>query len=207
MPRLPRCIRPGETLHVIQRGNNRTATFSSPNDFGHYLEHLGEASQRFKCRIHAYVLMTNHVHLLLTPEEEDGPSFMMQRLGRWYVRYFNARVARTGTLWEGRFRSSVVNSDRYFFACSRYIEQNPERALMVSEAQHYPWSSYRCNGHGNMNELITPHDLYQKLAATAEERRAAYRALFASPLEQTVIDRIRYSVKRGLTLGSDEGVR
>jgi putative transposase len=207
MPRPPRVIRPGVPVHIVQRGNNRVATFHSTTDFARYLEHLGDASRQFDCAIHAYVLMSNHVHLLLTPEDQSGPSLMMQTIGRWYVRYLNARVARTGTLWEGRFRSSQVDSDHYFLACSRYIELNPVRAQMVEQAPHYRWSSYRCNAQGIRDELITPHLIYQKLAPDAADRLDAYRALFANPLDQQTIDRIRYAVKRGLVLGSDEGVR
>ena len=207
MPRLPRLIRPGVPLHIVQRGNNRVATFHSAIDFACYLEHLGNASRQFACAIHAYVLMSNHVHLLVTPEDASGPSLMMQTLGRWYVRYLNARLARTGTLWEGRFRSSVVDSDRYVLACSRYIELNPVRAQMVEEAPHYRWSSFRCNAQGIRDELITPPLTYQQLAPDAADRLEAYRALFANPLDQLTIDRIRYAIKRGLALGSDEGVR
>jgi putative transposase len=150
-------------MHVIQRGNNRDATFRVPSDYMRYRDILHAASQRSRCAIHAYVLMTNHVHMLLTPEEDDGPSRMMQLIGSRYVPYVNSRVPRTGTLWEGRYRSSLVNSDRYLFTCSRYIELNPVRARMTDDPGHYLWSSYLHNARGVHDPLITPHDLYRGL--------------------------------------------
>ncbi len=128
MARLPRLDMPGVPQHVIQRGNNRTACFFDPADYTFYLECLGEAAQKARCAVHAYVLMTNHVHLLVTAEVPGGLSLMMQSLGRRYVRYVNRLYGRTGTLWEGRFKSSLVESERYFLTCSRYIELNPVRA-------------------------------------------------------------------------------
>src|SRR3954471_7167052 len=153
MPRPPRIVRAGQTLHLVQRGNNRTACFTCDQDrayFAHLLRRIGE---RTGCAIHAYVLMRNHVHLLLTVSEARSPSRMMQTLGRRYVRYFNDRVERTGTLWEGRFRSSVIDSERYFFQCSRYIEMNPVRAGLAMRPVDYPWSSYRCNALGAFDGL------------------------------------------------------
>ncbi len=125
------------SLHVIQRGNNRNATFRSAADYKRYRGILYEASQRAQCKVHAYVLMTNHLHMLITPEDADGPSRMMQAIGSKYVFYVNGRVPRTGTLWEGRYRSSLVNSDRYFFACTRYIELNPVRAQVTDDPGRY----------------------------------------------------------------------
>lgn len=201
MPRLPRIVLPGASVHVIQRGNNRTATFFTADDLERYRSTLFEACRRFRCAIHAYVLMTNHVHLLITPEDNEGPSLMMQAIGRLYVRYVNARYRRTGTLWEGRFRSSVIDSERYFFTCSRYIELNPVRAQMVDHPHRYRWSSHRHNAFGEADELITPHPLYCVLASTPVDRQAGYRALFRNAMEPQTLEQIRRATNRGAVLG------
>lgn len=201
MARPRRAILPGVPVHVIQRGNNRTATFHSADDCERYRDTLHQASQRFGCAIHAYVLMTNHVHLLITPEDDLGPSRMMQSIGRQYVRYANARHQRTGTLWEGRFKSSLVDSERYYLTCSRYIELNPVRAQMVDDPDQYRWSSHRHNAHGEADALITPHALYHTLGSSPADRQAAYRALFRSPLESRTLDIIRQAANNGGVLG------
>jgi len=202
MARSPRLVVPGIPVHVIQRGNDRTATFRSADDFERYRETLYQASRRFACAIHAYVFMTNHVHLLITPEGDGGLSRMMQTIGRRYVRYLNARYQRTGTLWEGRFKSSLIESERYFLACSRYIELNPVRAQMVSDPSQYLWSSHRHNAHGETDQLITPHAVYHGLGSSPADRRAAYQALFRDPMEQETLDGIRHATNRGTVLGS-----
>jgi putative transposase len=201
MARLPRLVFPGVPVHVIQRGNNRTATFHSASDFERYRDTLFQASGRFRCAIHAYVFMPNHVHLLITPEDDHGPSCMMQAIGRRYVRYVNTRHHRTGTLWEGRFRSAVVDSDRYLFTCGRYIELNPVRARMVDDANQYGWSSHRHNAYGESDPLVTTHPLYDTLAVSPVNRQAVYRALFRNPLEQQQLDLIRKATNRGTALG------
>jgi len=201
MARWPRLVVPGNPVHVIQRGNNRTPTFHSADDFERYRETLCDTSRRFGCAIHAYVLMTNHVHLLVTPDDERGLSRMMQTIGRRYVRYVNARNHRTGTLWEGRFKSAVVDSERYFFACSRYIELNPVRARMVDEPNRYRWSSHRHNAHGETDALIAPHMLYHALGSSPADRQVAYRALFRAPMEPQTLDGIRRATNRGVVLG------
>jgi putative transposase len=201
MPRRPRHVVPGQPHHVIQRGNNRAVSFVSADDFATYRHILGEVSQRARCAIHTYVLMTNHVHLLITPEEEDGPASMMQMLGSRYVRYFNDRQMRTGTLWEGRFRSAPIDSERYFFACSRYIEMNPVRAVMSADPSKYRWSSFRCNAYGAVDSLVTPHDLYGALGGEPAVRQRAYRAMFEQSLEPELIDDIRRATKSGATIG------
>ena len=202
MPRMPRPIVPGQPLHVIQRGNNRTACFHDRQDFAVYLRVLDEMSRRAGCAIHAYVLMTNHVHLLVTPQTARGPARMMQRIGRSYVRYFNERHGRTGTLWEGRYRSALVDSDRYFLACSRYIELNPVRAGIVTDPAVYGWSSFRCNATGRADPVITQHETYRALGSCAAERCAAYRTLFDTPLGSDSLDAIRGAAKRGTVLGT-----
>jgi putative transposase len=203
MPRPPRLVIPGMPMHVIQRGNNRDATFRVPSDYMRYRDILHAASQRSRCAIHAYVLMTNHVHMLLTPEEDDGPSRMMQLIGSRYVPYVNSRIPRTGTLWEGRYRSSLVNSDRYLFTCSRYIELNPVRARMTDDPGHYLWSSYLHNARGVHDPLITPHDLYRGLGTEPAGRQAAYRALFEDVLKPEALDAIRQAANTGDLLGDD----
>lgn len=201
MPRTPRPIVPGQPLHVVQRGNNRVAAFVAIQDFVHYTRVLREASEDAGCAIHAYVLMSNHVHLLVTPDSASGPSRMMQSVGRRYVRYFNDRHRRTGTLWEGRFRSTLVDSERYLLACSRYIELNPVRTGMVHRPGDYRWSSFRCNAHGEIDALITPHGVYRSLGARVADRRAGYRALFAEPLDAGSLDAIRDATTAGTVLG------
>ena len=204
MARRPRLVLPGVPLHLIQRGNNRTQTFLSPEGFVQYKRILGDASRRYRCHIHAYVLMSNHVHLLATAEDEQAPARMMQAIGRRYVRYVNTRHGRTGTLWEGRFRSALVDSERYFLACSRYIELNPVRAAMVRDPGDYHWSSYLCNAYGEPDPLVTPHSVYEGLDTGPEARRAAYRALFELTIPQETIDTIRRAVHSGDLLGDDD---
>jgi putative transposase len=203
MPRLPRLIAAGVPLHVIQRGNNRSVTFFAVGDYRCYRELLLDASHRFGCAIHAYAFMTNHVHLLLTPDNERGPARMMQAIGRVYVRYVNARYQRTGTLWEGRYRSSLVDSDRYLLACFRYIELNPVRAGIVKHPIRYHWSSYGHNAHGKPDSLITHHAIYQALASSETGRQAAYRALFETRLDSGTLDQIRGATNRGTMLGDE----
>jgi putative transposase len=174
MPRRARLSVPGIPWHIIQRGNNRSPCFYAEDDYGLYLHYLGELSEKFGCAIHAYVLMTNHVHLLLTPEREDSAALLMKHLGQRYVQYINRTYQRSGTLWEGRFRSCLTQSEGYVLACYRYIELNPVRANMVRHPREYRWSSYRANAEGKLNTFTTPHDLYQRLGRSATGRQEAY---------------------------------
>jgi len=203
MPISPRLIIPGMPLHVTQPGNNRTAIFRSPDDFKCFLAILRESSRRAQCAIHAYVLMPNHIHLLTTPEDEQGPARMMQAVGRRFTYYVNARYGRTGTLWEGRYRSSLVHTERYALTCSRYIEHNPVRAGMTNDAGLYPWSSYRHNALGFPDQLITPQALYRELGSRLADRQTAYRALFEDAIEPQELDAIRQAAKSGDILGDD----
>jgi putative transposase len=203
MPRPPRLVVPGVPLHVIQRGSNRMATFNSLDELECFRALLYAASRRFECPIHAYVFMTNHVHLLITPEDDQGPSRMMQVIGSQYAQYVNERYQRTGPLWDGRFRSCVVNSEQYVFGCSRYIELNPVRAGMASEPGHYSWSSYRHNAQGLHDPLITPHALYCALGVQPADRQAAYRALFGEPEMPEALEAIRHAANTGDVLGDD----
>lgn len=203
MARKPRVICPGLPHHVIQRGNNRSAIFFDDSDYHAYLSWLGEAMQQYGCKLHAYVLMTNHVHLLLTPDSESSISMVLQSLGRRYVRYINGVYRRTGTLWEGRYKSSVVQSERYLLTCYRYIELNPVRAGMVETPEMYPWSSYAHNGLGQNSKYLDEHDDYLRLGVNKEERCRAYRTLFANHVSGKEIGEVRDSANRNAVLGND----
>jgi putative transposase len=202
MPRRPRLVIPDVPIHITQRGVDRCATFISDDDFALYLWVLRDACVRARCAIHAYALMTNHVHLLLTPADSDAPACLMRALGLRYVRYFNDRYRRTGTLWEGRFRSTIVDTSRYFLACSRYIERNPVRAGIVDDPGAYAWSSYRRNAYGENDGIVTPHSLYTALGTDAATRRAAYRELFAANIPSMVLPEIRTAPRGRHMLGT-----
>jgi putative transposase len=203
MARLPRFSPAGLPQHVIQRGNNRSVCFAAEQDFSAYTNWLKEYSVEHGVAIHAWVFMTNHVHLLLTPKTDGALSAMMQALGRRYVRYFNHHYQRSGTLWEGRFKSSVVQSETYLLQCYRYIELNPVRASMVGDPAEYPWSSYRSNGLGVETDLCTPHHEYLKLGRNKQERMVVYRALFTAHVDGKLIEDIRRAVNKGLALGNE----
>ncbi len=202
MARIGRYFLADQPLHVIQRGNDRQVVFFAEEDYRRYLEWLGEAAGHAGCTIHAYVLMTNHVHLLVTPEAAAGVPAMMQALGRRYVRHFNRTYRRTGTLWEGRYRATAIDSEAYLLACQRYIELNPVRAGMVADAAGYRWSSHAANAGGAGDALIRPHPLYLALGAIAAARQAAYRALFDTALDDDFIAELRAATKAGWALGS-----
>jgi len=203
MPRRARLRVAGLPLHLIQRGNNRSACFYADEDYVLYLHHLEELSHKFRCAVHAYVLMTNHVHLLLTPARKDGPSLLMKHLGQRYVQYINKTYRRSGTLWEGRFRSSIVQEQGYLLRCYRYIELNPVRAVMVRHPRDYRWSSYLANGEEVPSRLLRPHEEYLALGRQEDERRAAYQALFRSELEPKEVEEIRAAVNGGYALGNE----
>jgi putative transposase len=202
MARLPRTKAAGYPHHVIQRGNNRQQVFADAHDYERYLSLLHETAATHSVAVHAYVLMTNHVHLLVTPETDDGLSRFMQALGRRYVRAFNDRHGRTGTLWEGRFRSTVVASDRYFLACMRYIELNPVRAGLATEPVEYRWSSHAHHVGRSVDAAITDHALFWALGNTPFERQSAYQQLFESALSEQELSHIRRSTNRGWALTS-----
>jgi putative transposase len=203
MPRLGRYFLPDQPQHVIQRGNDRQAVFFSDEDREAYLAWLLEAARKHGCAIHAYVLMTNHVHLLATPARADSLPRMMQSLGRRYVRYLNDAHRRTGTLWEGRYRAAPIDSDRYLMLCARYIELNPVRARMVRHPRDYRWSSYRANALGAADALVTPHALYLSLGRGKAERQASYRELFREKLTDEFIADLRLATNGGWALGDD----
>jgi len=204
MPRKPRFFLPNIPTHVVQRGNNRDPIFFDECDYLSYLEWLEAGAKRYQCKIYAYVLMTNHVHLLVSSSEKDGISRLMQYVGRYYVPYINHAYGRTGTLWEGRFKSSLVQGDRYLLCCMRYIESNPIRAGITKNLKEYPWSSYACNAYGKKNTLITHHGIYESLDKDSVKKRKTYRELFKHRLDEEDITRIRAAWQTGTPLGNDK---
>ena len=203
VPRRRRLSLPGIPLHVIHRGTDRCAIFRDGLDFRVYWNVINEASRRAQCAIHAYVMMTNHVHLLVAPERAEGVASMIQIVGRQYVHYFNRRHGRTGTLWEGRYRSAIIDSDQYLFACMRYIELNPVRAGMTRHPRDYAWSSYLANAELEPDPLVTPHPLYAELAGDAIGCAASYRAMVAPRAGHADIDtQLREATMGGRILGS-----
>ena len=204
MARKPRFNVVGMPQHIVQRGNNRNACFFELADYRFYLDSLSRAAQKYGCAIHAYVLMTNHVHLLVTQEVENGVSQLMQSVGRKYVRYINDTYSRSGTLWEGRYKASLVDAESYLLTCYRYIELNPVRAAMVEGPGQYAWSSYRYNGLGKSDALVTPHELYIALGQDDEERRAGYRSLFSHHVDGETLQSIRTTLNQELVMGTDK---
>ena len=203
MARLPRLDLPCIAQHIVQRGNDRQACFADDADYLHYRQELGEAALKHGCALHAYVLMTNHVHLLVTPYAAGAVSKMMQAIGRRYVGCFNARYRRTGTLWEGRFKAALVDSDRYLLTCYRYIELNPVRAGMVAHPADYRWSSHHSNGRGTDEARITPHLCYLALGPSPLERQATYRALFDHSVTYEDTAALRVHTQQQRALGSE----
>lgn len=193
---------PGIPLHIIQRGNNRSVCFFGDDDYRLYLDWLLQYAAQAKCRIHAYVLMTNHVHLLLTADEAMGAGALMKALGQRYVQHINRSHGRSGTLWEGRFRSCLIQDDAYLLACMRYIELNPVRAGMVAQPRDYRWSSYPGNAQGKPDALLNPHELYLALGPDATKRRAAYRKLFREKNDPGAVDAIRKATNGNFALGN-----
>lgn len=203
MPRRKRLQIAGLPTHIVQRGNNRQACFFAEDDYLFFLDHLAQLAKRFRCALHAYVLMTNHFHLLLTSELEQGPSLLMKFLGQRYVQYVNRTYRRSGSLWEGRFRSSLVQTDRYLLGCYRYIELNPVRANMIAHPIEYSWSSYAANAEGKRVAWLTPHGEYLALGVDEAARRAAYRGLFESELDPELLREIRVSTHGGYAIGNN----
>ena len=202
MRRRRRVHLPDMPLHIVQRGHNRDVCFFGEDDYFSYRHWLSEALKETDCALHAYVLMTNHVHLLLTPPSGEAVSRLIMALGRRYVQYVNKTYRRTGTLWDSRYKSSLVQADAYLLTCQRYIELNPVRAGMVDEPAHYRWSSYRSNALGHADPLLTPHTLYLSLNAIQYQREANYRALFASEIDVAQITDIRTALQQSQPLGN-----
>ena len=203
MARHPRLELAGVPLHVIQRGVNRSACFFTDIDRRFYLKCLAKYAGRRGCAIHAYVLMSNHVHLLLTPERKGAAAAMLQDIGRTYVRTINSLHGRSGTLWDGRFKSSLVDSENYLLACHRYIELNPVRAGMANHPADYPWSSYSHYALGRDNPLLTEHEPYRALATERAGRRVAFAGLADEPLKPDVVEAIRAAANAGAAIGGE----
>ena len=202
MPRQPRPDLADVPQHVVQRGNDRQPCFYVADDYRRYLAGLRESAIRYGCLLHAYVLMTNHVHVLVTPSSAGAVSRMMQWLGRQYVGYINGRYRRTGTLWEGRYKSCLVDTERYLLTCYRYIELNPVRAAMVADPADYAWSSYRANAQAGPDIVVVPHAEYLRLGTDQEQRCVAYRALFKDALDDDRLTEIRAYVQQQRALGT-----
>jgi putative transposase len=203
MARLPRFFVPGEVLHVVQRGNNREPIFAGPNDLGFFLSCLTDACHAHGLLVHAYVLMTNHLHILATPWRKESLPKVMQSVGRRYVQYFNTVYERTGTLWEGRYRATVVDTERYLLTCMRYIELNPVRAGLVQHPGEYRWSSYHANAAGKPDNLVDRHDVYARLGSAEADRQSAYRKLFGAELSEVDLGTIREATNKNWALGND----
>jgi putative transposase len=204
MVRLPRFVLPGQPQHVIVRGNNRQSIFRQEEDYTLYLEKLKLACDKHQCDVHAYVLMTNHTHLIVTPRLQGSIGKAMQMLGRNYVQYFNKKYDRTGTLWEGRYRATLIDSENYLLKCYRYVELNPVRAKgMFEHPGEYTWSSYQYNAYGEFNNLISPHEVYLCLGKSPYERQAAYRGLFKERMRERDLEEIRQATNKAWVLGSE----
>lgn len=203
MPRKPRYYAPDIPYHIVQRGNNRSACFFSNEDFGLYINSLHKALIEFGVKLHAFVLMTNHVHLLMTPSDRQGISKVMQSVGRTYVKTINQSYGRTGTLWEGRHKASAISSEHYLLTCQRYIELNPVRAGMVDHPGDYLWSSYHANAGNKKIQCIEPHPCYLVLGKTDSERQHAYRELFSSTIPADQLHAIRNCIQHNYPMGND----
>lgn len=204
MARLTRITPAGVPVHIIQRGNNRQICFAADEDYIAYREWLTKYSREHGVGIHAWVLMTNHVHLLCTPDGDNSLSQMMQSLGRQYVRYFNQKYQRSGTLWEGRYKSCLIQEERYLLEVYRYIELNPLRANIVKNPGDYKWSSYQANGLGEKSELCTPHPEFLSLGLNSTERLSNYRTLLSHQTDNSLLEDIRLNCNKSMALGTDK---
>lgn len=203
MARHPRIVMPNQPLHIMHRGNNRQDIFENEDDMARIKADLTAALSSSTCYLHAYVIMANHLHLLVTPTDKQDLSRFMQTLANRYVRYYNASRQRTGTIWEGRYKSCLVDSDNYLFTLYKYIEMNPVKAKVVQRLEHYPWSSYHCNALGIADELITAHPLYEALAEEPEQRCERYSTLFDEIDLQAQQDVITNATMKGEVLGCE----
>ncbi|QFY43911.1 transposase [Candidatus Methylospira mobilis] len=204
MPRKQRFYIPGAPVHAVQRGHNRSAVFFDDFDYLEYLRCLKQAADSCSCAVHAYALMTNHVHLLLTPERADSLGRLFQHLGRCYVRYVNKTYQRHGALWEGRYKCSVIESQSYLLSCMRYIEMNPVRAGMVGRPAQYRWSSYAANAQGIGNAILSAHSEYMVLGCSPEERCSAYRSLFDRAPAADELELLRSALQTGTPMGNEK---
>ncbi len=203
MPRQPRYFLPNIPQHVIQRGVDRQAVFFRPEDYELYLRALSKSAAKYACQIHAYVLMPNHTHLLITPGKERSLPLLMQAMGRNYVQRLNKNYNRTGTLWEGRYKATLVQDDQYLLACYRYIELNPARAGLVEAPGDYPYSSYGHNALGQLDPLLSTHPVYNAMASHPHGRQSAYQDLFTDTISPELLTTIRDTTNSCLVLGND----
>jgi putative transposase len=201
MPRKPRFFLPGVPVHIVQRGHSREPVFFEDEDYRAYLYWLDESLKKYKCQLHAYVLMTNHIHLLLTPQSAQNVSLVMQYLGRHYVPYINKTYGTSGSIWEGRFKASLVQEENYLLQCMRYIELNPVTASMVKRPEQYQWSSYNFNGKGKLNPILVMHECYRDLGRIKSERLVVYQELFKAHIELNDQHAIKSSLETGTPLG------
>ena len=202
MPRRPRTHQDGVPLHIVQRGHNRQPCFFREYDYASYLNYLYDALADSGCQLHAYALMTNHVHLLLTPQKSAEVPRVVISQGRRYVQHVNHIYHRTGTLWDSRYKSSLVQAETYLLACHRYIELNPVRSGMVSDPAQYPWTSYRANALGHYNPILTPHPLYLALGQNEDNRRENYRSIFKTQLDQSATNNLRIAIQQNQPIGN-----
>jgi putative transposase len=201
MPRVARLVVPDVSMHIVQRGHQRAACFYDNDDYSSYLVALGTYAARFRCVVHAFCLMTNHVHLLVTPQDRAGCALLMKHVAQRHSKRINAKLGRTGTLWEGRPHSGLVASDDYALACYRYIDLNPVRAAMVDHPSNYRWSSFNANIGTELHSFIRPHPAFLALGTDEPHRVAAYRALCETPLQHDVMDQIRHATRTGHRMG------
>ncbi|NCA88908.1 MAG: transposase [Gammaproteobacteria bacterium] len=207
MARLPRFVLPGYPQHLIQRGLDQRPYLRDEADYWYFWESLVKASEKFGCAIHAYVLLPDHFHLLLTPQAEDSIGKLMQSMGRYYVKYFNDRYLASGPLWKGRYRATLLDPEAFLLTCARYLELNPVRAGLVAGPGDYDWSSYGCHALGSEDRLVSTHPCYQGLGRTKKARQSAYRALFATPLDEATLQRIRDATNKSWLLGDEAFAR
>ncbi len=203
MPRKPRFFLPDVPVHIVQRGHSREPVFFEDGDYQAYLGWMKEAAERYDCAIHAYVLMTNHIHILSTPNDKEGISRMMQYVGRRYVPYINLSYGTSGSIWEGRYKASLISDEQYLLICMRYIELNPVRAKMMNSPGHYRWSSYRYNAQGKNECIVTEHPIYTDLGKTKTARCANYKDLFKAHIDSEELKSIRAAWQTGTPLGND----
>jgi len=201
MPRAARLVLPDVSLHIVQRGNNKADCFFRDEHYSAYLRFLGYCSRNLGCSVHAYCLMTNHIHLLLTPHSSEACGTFMKALSQSYAQYINKSAGRSGSLWEGRYHSCLVDSIDYVFVCYRYVELNPVRAGMVGDPGHYPWSSHAANAQGHAS-LVTPHPAYLALSSELAERRQIYRDMFGSDLDTRLVEEVRRATRGGYVVGA-----
>ncbi|MGH8601354.1 MAG: transposase [Gammaproteobacteria bacterium] len=202
MPRQARILLPGVTLHLLQRSNNRSDCFYAEDDYLYYCEILKDQAKKHGCAIHAWCLMSNHIHLLLTPLNSGSVGLMMKGLNQRYVQYINRYYHRSGTIWEGRFHSCLMNEDDYVLACYRYIELNPVTAGLVAHPSEYRWSSYRGNAHAELSSLISPHPLYQSFGESRTQQSDIYREHFRYQINPNLVDQIRTAINGNYAVGS-----